>query len=694
MNHLKNIFIVVLILLTASYGCKKEVDNKKYVDNVTAPANLKTNFDISQDNTGDVTIVPTADGATMFLVKFGDVEDETATEFGVSERIVHTYPEGVFTVEVTAVGLTGLSTKTESEINVTFRAPENLVLTVTQDEQNPRLVTVSAVADYATIMDFYFGDVPDEEPVNALPGEEVQHTYEDPGDYVITVIAKSGGEATTEAKETVNVPSASDPVTLPVDFESFSVNYAFENFGNATSTVIDNPDASGINTSGRVAEFVKADGAENWAGSLLTLDKPIDFSVDKLFKMKVWSPKTGAVVKLKVENMDNGDIAYEVDAATTVSNQWEELTYDFSAIDLANDYQKIVFFFDFENPGDGATYYYDDVEQASVPSGGAIVGTWKVAPEAGSLGVGPAQGDISWWSIDDAGVTERACFYDDTYVFGNDGSFMNVLGAETWVEGWQGGEDACGAPVAPHDGSNPATYIYDAGSGNVTINGKGSYLGIPKPYNGGELTSPDEAPESITYIVVLSEGNTRMTVDIEINDGGWWRYIMVKEGGSAAPPIVGSWSVKPEAGSLGVGPGQGDITWWSIDDAGVTERACFYDDTYVFGEDGSFMNVLGADTWVEDWQGGTNACGAPVAPHDGSNPATYTYDEGSGTVTVNGTGAFLGIPKAYNGGELTDPANAPESITYLVTLSEDQMEITVDIEINDGGWWRFILVKN
>jgi hypothetical protein len=61
---------------------------------------------------------------------------------------------------------------------------------------------------------------------------------------------------------------------------------------------------------------------------------------------------------------------------------------------------------------------------------------------------------------------------------------------------------------------------------------------------------------------------------------------------------------------------------------------------------------------------------------------------------VNGTGAFLGIPKAYNGGELTDPANAPESITYLVTLSEDQMEITVDIEINDGGWWRFILVKN
>jgi hypothetical protein len=168
-----------------------------------------------------------------------------------------------------------------------------------------------------------------------------------------------------------------------------------------------------------------------------------------------------------------------------------------------------------------------------VKEGGSVVptilsGTWKIAPEAGSLGVGPALGDISWWSIDAAGVTQRACFFDDTYVFGADGTFSNVLGNETWLEGWQGvAADICGTPVAPHDGSAAATYTFDAVANKVTLNGTGAYLGIPKAYNGGELTSPAGAPESITYDLTFSENNTRLTVDINIG-GGWWRFQMVK----------------------------------------------------------------------------------------------------------------------------------------------------------------------
>ena len=38
--------------------------------------------------------------------------------------------------------------------------------------------------------------------------------------------------------------------------------------------------------------------------------------------------------------------------------------------------------------------------------------------------------------------------------FMSDGSFANILGGETWVEGWQsGGDEGAGAPVAPYDGS-------------------------------------------------------------------------------------------------------------------------------------------------------------------------------------------------------------------------------------------------
>ena len=76
----------------------------------------------------------------------------------------------------------------------------------------------------------------------------------------------------------------------------------------------------------------------------------------------------------------------------------------------------------------------------------SLEGTWQVT----SLGVGPTQGATNWWS-NDVSSGQRACYYDDTYVFNADGSFANVQGDETWLETWQEGVDAegYGAPVAP-----------------------------------------------------------------------------------------------------------------------------------------------------------------------------------------------------------------------------------------------------
>lgn len=691
MNMLKNIFILLAVMLFAA-SCEKEIDNLDKLDKVTAPSNVKVTFDVTQDNSGLVTIYPTADGVTRFLITFGDNPTQQPQVFKLGETITHIYNEGQYNVGVIAEGITGLRTAIQQTLTVSFRAPENLVVTITPDVVNPKKVTVSAIATFATVMDIYFGDVQNEVPVQALPGEAVTHLYAEPGDYQIKVVARSAGQATTVFTQTINIQAATDPVHLPINFESFTVNYAFINFGNATSVVIDNPDKTGLNTSNKVAQFTKANGAETWAGSLLILGNPINFSTNKVFKVKTWSPKVGAVVKIKVENLDNGAIAHEVDAVTTVANAWEELSWDFSAINTSNEYQKLVFFFDFGNPGDGSVYYFDDVRLVSAMQPTGLAGTWKMAPEAGSLGVGPSRGDMSWWAIDAAGVAQRACFFDDAYVFGTNGSFSNVLGTETWIEEWQGiASAACGAPVAPHNGSAAATYTYDKNAGTVTLNGVGAYLGIPKVYNGGELSNPTNAPASITYEIELLENETVMILDISIG-GGWWRFKLVKESGPVVSPIAGSWQVAPEAGSLGVGPGQGDMSWWAINAAGVVQRACFFDDAYVFGADGSFTNVLGNETWIEDWQGGSNACGSPVAPHNGA-AATYNYDANAGTVTLNGVGAYLGIPKAYNGGELTSPANAPASITYIVVLSENNTVMTVDISIG-GGWWRFKLVKN
>ncbi|MEJ2604992.1 MAG: hypothetical protein P8172_17255, partial [Gammaproteobacteria bacterium] len=64
--------------------------------------------------------------------------------------------------------------------------------------------------------------------------------------------------------------------------------------------------------------------------------------------------------------------AAEVLANTTVANEWETLTFDFSTvgINLAETYVRAIIFFDFGQIGDGATYLWDDVAfgaDASVP---------------------------------------------------------------------------------------------------------------------------------------------------------------------------------------------------------------------------------------------------------------------------------------------------------------------------------------
>ena len=156
--------------------------------------------------------------------------------------------------------------------------------------------------------------------------------------------------------------------------------------------------------------------------------------------------------------------------------------------------------------------------------------------------------------------------------------------------------------------------------------------------------------------------------------------------------VEGTWKIAPEELALAVGPDVGSSEWWSSTADDVNVRACYFDDEFVFNADGSFQNVLGDETWLEAWQGvAADQCAAPVAPHDGSNAATWTYDEMAGTLTLDGMGAYLGLPKVINGAEIDNPANAASSITYQVAIDGDRM--TVDINFGPG-FWRYNLVKS
>ena len=311
---------------------------------------------------------------------------------------------------------------------------------------------------------------------------------------------------------------------------------------------------------------------------------------------------------------------------------------------------------------------------------GPLEGNWQLD----FAGIGPSEGDTSWFSISDTGIDgPRNCWFNDIYEFGRDGSFRNVQGDETYLEPWQGVTEGCGAPIAPHDGSNNAVFEYDEEAATLKLTGLGAYLAIAKAMNGVELTDPALAPESVTYKVVELIGDS-LTVRIDYG-GGWWEYRLTRITNS---PIVGNWKLD----FAGVGPAAGDTSWFSISDTGPTgPRACWFDDIYHFGDDASFQNFQEGETYLEAWQGVTEGCGATVAPHDGSTVGGWNYDESGGTLALDGLGLYLGVAKAMNGVELTDPSIAPDSVTYtVVELIGDSLTVRIDY---GGGWWEYRLVR-
>jgi hypothetical protein len=161
----------------------------------------------------------------------------------------------------------------------------------------------------------------------------------------------------------VGAGGGNDVLALPLSFESSTLAYDFVNFDGGQVTIIDNPVSGGSNTSSKVGRMVKNPG-QPWGGAFLSLAAPMDFSVNKTFTMKVYSPRVGAKVLLKVENQNDGGIAFEKELSTTKAGEWETLSFDYSAINTANSYQKVVLIFDLGTPGDGSanfTWYFDDI---------------------------------------------------------------------------------------------------------------------------------------------------------------------------------------------------------------------------------------------------------------------------------------------------------------------------------------------
>ena len=347
--------LAAMLLLTA---CEKE---EFFNIEAVAPSDILATYQIATDDSGLLSVYPEATGATYFEIYFGDASGEQPTRVKAGEKTSHVYAEGDYKMRIVAYGLTGLSAEKEENIMIRFTAPENLVVDISFDPINSKKVKVTPRADNATLFEVYWGDVPDEEPQPVLAGSFAEHTYLELGEYEIRVVAKSASVTTLTYTQVITIAKNFEALRLPINFDNAQFNYVFTNFGGVTSSVVNNPDPTGINPSGVVAQSFKPAGAEVWGGSFLQLLDPMDFSKNQVFQVKVWAPESGITVKMKIENATDGNIAQEVDVINTVANGWENLVFDFSGKDLSAELHKVVLFFDFGNNGTDKTFYFDDV---------------------------------------------------------------------------------------------------------------------------------------------------------------------------------------------------------------------------------------------------------------------------------------------------------------------------------------------
>jgi hypothetical protein len=130
---------------------------------------------------------------------------------------------------------------------------------------------------------------------------------------------------------------------------------------NTSFAVVDNPDATGINTSSKVGELTAAAGSNAWA--LAFSDGIGSFSFDNTnttVKIMVYKTRISPV-EIKFEDAADNTINVSRTVPNTVINAWEELTFDFYSAIGNTLYSKIVIIPDNTTRTEANVTYFDNI---------------------------------------------------------------------------------------------------------------------------------------------------------------------------------------------------------------------------------------------------------------------------------------------------------------------------------------------
>lgn len=328
MKNIKLIFSSVLLLaVTISCSIPDGIDYDTSFLSTATSANVSKIFDISTDNSGKVRITPTGEGITSSKVIFGHgVGADESAVVAPGSSATHIYPEGSYTVTIITSDIAGNQSTNSYPLVVTFRAPENIVIRTTGE------MRVSVTALYAKSFLVYYGDVANEVGTPLALGQVLPaHTYPAPGSspFVMKVIANSGGAATTTVTKTL--------FDMPIDFETPDVDI-FTPFGSPISqfATVNNPNATGLNTSAKVGMFTKGATA---SGTISIFNIPVNFAYGKKVKVMVYNPNPANIGKnitillqgAIVTGQPANGVAIKKMPITT-SGAWEEIVFDYGTI--------------------------------------------------------------------------------------------------------------------------------------------------------------------------------------------------------------------------------------------------------------------------------------------------------------------------------------------------------------------------
>lgn len=321
-------------------ACNQDDDNTDFINEIPAPSNVSALVTVTQDNTGLVTITPFGEGASTFVVNYGDGSENNSEVLRPGYNTQHMYAEGIYLIAITATGINGKITTVTQEIEVSFQAPQNLMVIMENDSNVSKQVNVTASAEFALSYEVDFGEL-GSTPIMGNIEDTVSFTYQEPGTYTITVTAFSAAAETTSYSEVFLVTEILAPLnpapTPPARVDGDVVSVFSDAYSNVTLDELPTTwSSSGFEATSVGSDNIWKLTTLDFIGMVTNYTNGIDVSAMETLHIDYWVPSgtTNEFLVKIVNTVDGGEDSESL--GTTVGGSWQSIDLDMTGFDGGN----------------------------------------------------------------------------------------------------------------------------------------------------------------------------------------------------------------------------------------------------------------------------------------------------------------------------------------------------------------------